>query len=177
MTSPDWVRRRYFEVFYRTHIAGFLGLLLFSAMHYRGEPIAMQLNAHTAGAMLGIVISAAPKLPDMFAPYAESQPEFDATHAAQVPFISCTKVSRSCVVHTLLQCCMAIVVRTVHVVDLMHCALASLVSYQSSLASTSAAACLTYNTCGAASSCCKALHVMLKNKCLEQHLAAIRPMT
>ena len=58
VTSPDCVRRRYFEVFYRTHIAGFLGLLLFSAMHYRGKLIAMQIPADVAGTMLGSIIRA-----------------------------------------------------------------------------------------------------------------------
>ena len=35
-TSTGFVRRHYWELFYRTHIVGFLGLLIFSAMHFRG---------------------------------------------------------------------------------------------------------------------------------------------
>ena len=45
ITSPEFVRRRYFEVFYRTHILGFLGLLLFSAMHWRGELALLRMSS------------------------------------------------------------------------------------------------------------------------------------
>ncbi|GAQ82742.1 Ferric reductase [Klebsormidium nitens] len=34
ITSLDWIRRKYFELFYKTHIVGFVGLVVFAQMHY-----------------------------------------------------------------------------------------------------------------------------------------------
>lgn len=36
ITAASWCRRRFFEVFYRVHIIGFMGYLLFYAIHYSG---------------------------------------------------------------------------------------------------------------------------------------------
>jgi len=36
VTALEWTRRRYFEVFYRTHIVGFVGFLIFGILHAPG---------------------------------------------------------------------------------------------------------------------------------------------
>ncbi|GAQ82735.1 Ferric reductase [Klebsormidium nitens] len=33
-TSLDWIRRKYFELFYKTHFIGFVGFIIFAQMHY-----------------------------------------------------------------------------------------------------------------------------------------------
>ncbi|CAD7696626.1 unnamed protein product [Ostreobium quekettii] len=36
VTALEWTRRRYFEVFYRTHVVGFVGFLIFGILHAPG---------------------------------------------------------------------------------------------------------------------------------------------
>lgn len=39
VTALEWTRRKYFEVFYRTHIVGFLGFIVFGILHSPGMHI------------------------------------------------------------------------------------------------------------------------------------------
>ena len=35
LTSTSYIRRRYFEVFYRMHVVGFVGFIVFAHMHWK----------------------------------------------------------------------------------------------------------------------------------------------